>query len=165
MNPLVSLLRWSIKWMRKECTRVPLVGLASQFYPTPSVFFSWQVGHIPLCGQLCALVVMRQILHIAVQYVYLISCIQILYIYTAGNSQQCICTRLFSILLAIDSSVCQIHHWQCLWNYGFLWYNNIISLDQLTNMGLAQACPNYWVTYCVVVCRLAVCCCYSNIIL
>ena len=27
------------KGMRKECTRVPLVGLASQFYPTPFVFF------------------------------------------------------------------------------------------------------------------------------
>ena len=26
--------------MRKEHTRVPLVGLALQFYPTPSVFFS-----------------------------------------------------------------------------------------------------------------------------
>ena len=39
MNPLVSLLRWSIKGMRKELTRVPLVGLAAPFYPTPSVFF------------------------------------------------------------------------------------------------------------------------------
>ena len=32
MNPLVSLLRWSIKGMRKEGTRVPLVGLASQIF-------------------------------------------------------------------------------------------------------------------------------------
>ena len=28
MNPLVSLLRWSIKGMRKEHTRVPLVGFS-----------------------------------------------------------------------------------------------------------------------------------------
>ena len=27
------------------------------FYPTPSVFFFWKVGHTPSCGQLCALVV------------------------------------------------------------------------------------------------------------
>ena len=52
MNPLVSLLRWSIKGMREECTRVSLVGLASQFYLTPSVFYSWKVGHTPSCGQL-----------------------------------------------------------------------------------------------------------------
>ena len=56
MNPLVSLLGWSIKGMHKECTRVPLVGLASQFYPTLP-FFSRKVGHTPLCGQVCALIV------------------------------------------------------------------------------------------------------------
>ena len=44
--------------MRKGHTRVHLVGLALQFYPTPSVF-SWKVGHM-VCGQLCALEVMRQ---------------------------------------------------------------------------------------------------------
>ena len=35
---------------------MPLVGLASHFYPTLPVFF-WKVGHTPSCGQLCALVV------------------------------------------------------------------------------------------------------------
>ena len=39
MNPLVSLLRWSIKGMHKEHTRVPLVGLASQIFPYPFRFF------------------------------------------------------------------------------------------------------------------------------
>ena len=59
MNPLISLLRWSIQGMRKEHTRVPLVGLGSQFYPIFR-FFPWKVGHTQSCGQLCALVVMRQ---------------------------------------------------------------------------------------------------------
>ena len=34
---------------------MPLLGLASQFYPTPSVFFFWKVGHTPSCGQLCVI--------------------------------------------------------------------------------------------------------------
>ena len=52
MNPLVSLLIWSIKGMRKEVPSASgRVGLA--ILPYPFRFFSWKVGHTSSCGQLC----------------------------------------------------------------------------------------------------------------
>ena len=98
MNPLISLLRWSIQGMRKEHTRVPLVGLGSQFYPIFR-FFPWKVGHTQSCGQLCALVVMRQSSSLCI-----LQCN--IYIYILHCSQQCMPNTLLA--------VCQIQ--QCMPN-------------------------------------------------